>query len=167
MASYISCQTIYPLPKKSWPRRGSVLLHHGQGWVCRGQPKEIALSPQTPRWPSIPQRCLSASPFQHISFWQQSSGFTRRGAPRALSCLGFLRADLLNWRCFYCSFYCRQIEPSSAFLGQQHHLQPAPTSAACFCREYLPSFHLQLRKKKKKKSQIIQIIYSCSGRKRK
>lgn len=29
--------------------------------------------------------------------------------------------------CFYCSFYDQQIEPSFDFVGQQHHLQPAPT----------------------------------------
>lgn len=29
--------------------------------------------------------------------------------------------------CFYCSFYDQQVEPRFGFVGQQHHLQPAPT----------------------------------------
>lgn len=38
-----------------------------------------------------------------------------------------------------------------AFLGQQHHLQPAPTCACRFClRERTSSFHPQVRKEKKK-----------------
>lgn len=43
-----------------------------------------------------------------------------------------------------------------AFLGQQHHLQPAPTCACRFClRERTSSFHPQVRKKKKKETKII------------
>lgn len=42
-------------------------------------------------------------------------------------------------------------EPSFAFLGQQHHLQPAPTWAVHFClRERTSSFHPQLRKERDK-----------------
>lgn len=49
------------------------------------------------------------------------------------------------------------LEPSFAFLGQQHHLQPALTCAICCCLwERASSFHLQLRKKKETK-----IIYTC------